>query len=162
MVADSHLVVRGHIVGVTRGSIEPFERVAGFPDQPVLFSIVQVDEVLKGKPESRDPGQVLVARLTPSGYPVADIPKDDVILFLKNYAQLRADRKAEPAKSEDDRYYYGRPNGYQALFVNRAGVWYAPSGPEYWVDSYGQFPWSLEGLQFDAVADQVRGIAAAE
>jgi hypothetical protein len=75
---------------------------------------------------------------------------------------MREEFGVEPAKNPDDHLYYVRPNGYQAVFVNRNGAWYAPVGPDWWVNDYGPFPWNLEGLSFEGVAHQVRDLATVD
>ena len=153
IVADSHLIVRGRLVGISEGKIKPFDQ--SLDDLPVVFAVVQVDEVLKGTPESEQTGVILVARLARADDSETDLPKDEVVLFLKNYAQMRVDLGAAPA-NEDDRYYYVRPNGYQAVLVNRDGDLFVPLPPADWGDSFGTFPSDLNGTSFADVTDQIK------
>jgi hypothetical protein len=156
IVADSHLILRGKLVGVTEGRVAPFD--LGLSDLPVVFTLVQVEEVLKGVAESREPGgAVLVARFARAGTSESELPKDEVILFLKNYARMRVDFGASPAGDADDRYYYARPNAYQAVLVNRDGTLFAPPAPPEWGYAYGPFPGDLNGLAFADVAELIEG-----
>ena len=156
IVADSHLIVRGRIVGVLEGAIEPFDHSYHLKTLPRMFAIVEIDEVLKGEPQGKTKGQILVDRLATVGMTELDLPKEEVILFLKNYAQERIDFGVEPANDPDDRFYYARPNGYQALLINRDGLLEAPAPPLGWGETFGLFPAELSGLTFAAASERLR------
>lgn len=155
ITADSHLIIRGRVIGLSQGGIEPFDDTFYVKSMPVTFGVVAVDEVLKGSPESKAPGTILVARLAGGEMSETDLPQDEVILFLKNYAEMRRDFGALPAGDTDDRYYYVRPNGYQAVLRNRDGLVAVPSAPEGWWDQYGPFPSDINDLPFGVVASEV-------
>lgn len=115
IVADSHLIVRGRIVGTEVGMIRSFEENPLHEGLQVAFGIVAIDEVLKGVPESETTGRILVARLAHRDTFDAELPEESIVLFLKNYPVMRADAGVGQSSDPRDRYYYTRPNGYQGL-----------------------------------------------
>lgn len=157
---DSHLVVRGRVTDLRSEMHQGFEE-GEFMGRGVrvVYGIVTVHEVLKGVPETRVPGTVEVAQLGWEGLTVADLPQHDVILFLKNYAQMRVDEGAAPSEDPPGRYYYRRPNGYQCVLRNIEGQIEIIDGPRGWQDAFGPFPSGLVGRSFDDVAAQIRQIA---
>jgi hypothetical protein len=159
ITADSHLIVRGKIVSTATGGIEPFDDEFYMESPPVTFAVVAIDEVLKGSPESKDAGTVLVARLAMAGLEDSALPKDEVILFLKNCAQMRADFGMPPATDKDDRYFYTRPNAYQAVLRNRGGLAWVVPPPDGWAEEYSPFPGSLSGADFAGIGPTVRHLA---
>lgn len=161
---DSHLVVLGRIVDTQRGQLESFEAP---PEESgigsthnVIFGVVAVDEVLKGEPEMKVAGQVLVARTGLPDLAAADLPQGQVLLFLKNYAQLREDEGVGPSSDADDRFYYSRANGYQCVLRDINGTTRIVDGPRGWEEALGPFPSQLDGRPFHEVLDRVRALAA--
>ena len=156
-----HLVVRGRLVGLTSGSVEAFGEDVP-PDLAVTrqtLGVVEIDEVLKGEPLMKSPGTVQVAGLG-DGMTVAELPDDEVILFLMNHAQLRQEQGVLPAEDPDDVYYYARPNGYQGVLRNSVGRVEIVEGPRGAQDLWGPFPWVLDEEPFDEVVERVRKIVA--
>lgn len=153
-----HLVIRGRVTGFQPGQIHPFASDLG-PRQ-TIFGIVTVDEVLKGEPQMKVPGTVLVAELGWPDMTLADLPSGEAIFFLMNYAQQREEDGVAPSADENDRFYYARPNGYQAVLVNLGGRVEVPADPaDDWPSSFpSKFPARLDGVAFDEVAASVRDI----
>lgn len=149
IVADSHLIVRGRLVGSVDGTIQSFEENPLHKGLLVTFGVVAIDEVLKGVPASEAIGTILVARLGRAGVPESALPKEDVILFLKNYAQMRLDEGTAASADPRDRYYYARPNGYQGLLRVVDGRVAVIQGPSGWEDSLGPFPSELGSRPID-------------
>lgn len=104
---DSHLVVRGRVIDLTQGVLQAFEEGGPNGDMSVTFGMVAVDEVLKGIPEMRIEGRIEVARLGWAGMSASDLPQHEVVLFLKNYAQMRRDEGVETSEDAADNFYYG-------------------------------------------------------
>lgn len=159
LTSDSHLIVRGRIIGFTEGSTEPFDQT--LDAIPAVFAIVQVEEVIFGTPASKEPGRILVARLGFAVAQDASPPPEEVVLFLKNYAQMRADFGAPPALDKDDAYLYARPNAYQAVYVNREGRLFLPRPPAYWQEDFGRFPDDMRDLPFDEVVNLIEASVVA-
>lgn len=155
MTEDVDLVVRGHLVGVVVKRIQSFEQNELHESLPSAFGIVEIDEVLKGKPASQTPGTVLVARLGVADAESASLPKESVILFLKSYAQMRRDAGVTPSKDAEDQYFYARPNGYQCLLREVDGRVALVPGPEGWAEALGPFPSELEGMSVSTVLAEI-------
>lgn len=157
---DVHLIVRGRVTGFKEGGIETF---SGEPlgSYTTVFGIVTVDDVLKGSPISRSGGTIEVANLGWPEMTEADLPGDDVILFLMNYAQLRQEQSAEPSEDADDRYYYGRANGYQGALRSVDGSTIdVIEGPVGWENALGPFPAGLDGERVSEIVTRIREFAA--
>ncbi len=147
---EAHLVIRGRVTGRVDGELELFSAdVAN-----VRWGVVTIDEVLKGSPIEKAPGSVLVEDLGAAAVS-SDIPKGEVILFLWNYAQLRVDVGNPPSRDADDRYYYGRPNGYQGVLRDLDGVVRVPK-PFNWNGDLGAFLGRIDGEPYDEVVDRIR------
>ena len=161
---DSHLVVLGRVIDVRLGQVETFESPpegSGIGStQNVIFGVIAVDEVLHGQAEMKVPGQVLVARTGRQNMTAADLPDGQVLLFLKNYAQLREEEGVGPSPDADDRFYYSRPNGYQCVLRDINGIVRIVDGPRGWVEALGPFPSQLDGRPFQEILDRVRELAA--
>lgn len=153
ITADAHLVVRGRVIGRQDGQLELFDGTV----TDVQWGVVSVDEVLKGSPQGKTPGAILVEDLG-NVEATVDLPNGDVILFLKNYAQLRVDEGSAPSSDADDRYYYGRPNGYQCVLRNLDGQVGVPK-PFNWNGDLGPFLARIDGQPFDDVVNRVRAMA---
>ncbi len=157
---EAHLIIRGRVVGTHDGQLQSFGGRAGL--RPMTFGIVAVDEVLKGTPEMQVHGTVLVARLGVSNQPADELPAGEVILFLNHYPKMRAETGSEQSVDPNDRFFYGRPNGYQSVLRNFGGVVRIVDGPEGWVDALGPFPASLDGEPFADVLQTIRQTVASE
>lgn len=156
ITGDSHLIVRGRVTGIQTGQLELFDgSVIG-----MVFGVVRIDEVLKGAPEAKTPGTILVAELAQAGMPEADLPAGEVLLFLKNYAQERIDTGNDQAKDPDDRYYYSRPNSYQSVLRRFDGVVEIVDGPPGWEQALGPFPSRLDGHSFVQTINRIRALDA--
>lgn len=160
MVRDSHLIVRGRVVELKPGETQPFEPGGPNGAIPVIFGIIAVDEVLKGVPEMKSEGRIMVARLGWSATSDSFLPKDEVVLFLKNYAQMRVEEGVKPSADSDDRFYYVRPNGYQCIFRNIDGRVSLIQPREDWEQVFAEwFPFELEGADFEDMVGEVRSLA---
>jgi hypothetical protein len=157
----AHLIVRGRVVDLREGEIWPFGADVQKEDGPwrTIFGVVEIDDVLKGSPESKTPGTILVADLAWPHTTTADLPAGDVILFLMNYAEQRSGEGMPPSPDRADRYYYVRPNGYQCVVRNDAGIARIVQGPRDWETHFGPFPAPLDGQQFDDLAARIRELA---
>jgi hypothetical protein len=158
----AELVVRGSVTDFRPGVIQPFGAdLPGNLGAPLrtVFGIVTIDEVLKGEPVSRTTGTIEVAELGWPDMSVADLPQDEVILFVMNHAQQRVDLGVPPSKDPDDRFHYERPNGYQCVLRNVDGNVEIIEGPRGWKEAFGPFPSQLDGRRFEDVVDRVRQIA---
>ena len=163
MTADADLVVRGRLVGVRMESIQSFEKNPLHESLTVPFGVFAIDEVLKGAPESKTPGEILVARLGVPETEASSLPQEQLILFLKNYAQMRNDLGVAASSDADDKYHYAQPNGYQCVLREFDGVVALVPGPEGWEESaLGPFPSELDGVPIDEVASAIaREVGAA-
>jgi hypothetical protein len=161
MVADAHLIVRGRVTSLRAGTIDRFEDGGprGTDAMRVTFGIVTITEVLKGDPQSRDAGTIEVARLGWSWMTEDDLPSEEVLLFLKNYAQMRVEEGAPVASTSDDRFHYARANGYQCALRNLDGVVDLVDGPPGWEQDFGPFPSDQNGRPFADVVVEVRQLA---
>lgn len=126
----------------------------------MTFGVVTVDEVLKGTPQAKMPGTILVARLAQRGLSEADLPAGEVVLFLNNYAQQRVESGAAPSKDPDDRYYYSRPNSYQGVLRNFDGVVEVVDVPRRWEEFVGPLASRLDGKPFGEIVDRIRAFTA--
>ena len=161
MTADAHLVVRGRVVDYSSGTVQTFEKVEGLENLPVLIGIVAIEEVIKGIPVTKAPGTIRVARLVPPNPSGAEFPTGEVVLFLKNYAQWRVDEGVAASTDPEDIFLYDRPNGYQAVLRNVAGVTTLFDGPPGWQEAFGPFPSELEGRMFEQLLNDLRQAAQA-
>ena len=160
MTADAHLVVLGRVVGIVLAGPLPVDDPGGEQVRPQRFGVVAIDEVLKGKPIVRDPGQVLVVRLVSTDQSKADLPREQFVIFLKNYQQIRYEFGKGLFGDASDRFYYGLPNGYQAVLRNVNGMVKLVEGPEGWLTPQGAFPAPLAAKPFDEVLDAIRAAGA--
>ncbi len=158
ITAGAHLVIRGLVVGTQDGKLQSFDRPGSF--RKTTFGIVAVDEVLNGTPEMQVPGCVLVARLGEAEQPADKIPSGEILLFLNHYPTVRAQLGVDPSIDPDDRFFYGRPNGYQSVLRNLGGVVRIVDGPEGWENALGPFPAPLDGEPFADVLETIRRLVA--
>lgn len=152
---DSHLIVLGHVTGIERGTIEPFDPALEGVGRPTVFGLVTIDEVLKGNPQTFAPDMIRVARLGWSGAE-NQLPTEQVILFLKNYAQMREEGGAPPADDGADAFQYARPNEYQAVLRVFDGVIEIVDGPRAWTDALRPFPAAVDGEPLEDLIDRIR------
>jgi hypothetical protein len=163
ITADSHLIVVGRVVDLQSGSLEAFEEPPeGGPPRTryTTFGVVAVDDVLKGKAEMQIPGQILVARLAHSGMSPVDLPDGRVILFLKNYASMRAEGGHAVSPDAADKFYYARPNGYQGALRDLNGIVQIVDAPRGWEYAIRPFPLHQDGRPFAEVVDRIRELSA--
>lgn len=162
MAADAHLIVRGRVIGTQDRQAMPVSDPAGeLTARAVTFGVVRIIEVLKGSPNVTEPGAVLVNRLGSKNLDVTELPPEDIIIFLMNYRQLAEDFGAGLFDDPSDRFYYTRPNGYQAVLRDINGLVRVVPGPDGWQEALGPFPAPLEGKPFEEVVEAVRQAAAA-
>ena len=158
ITANANLIVRGRLVDMRPGEIWPFSLNMQQEMGPLraAFAIVEIDEVLKGTPQTKSPGTIIASDLGLERGTLDDLPEGEVTLFLMNYAQQRIETDSPPSPDEDDRYYYVRPNGYQGVLRNVDGrVWLVdPERP--WEN---EFPVPLDGKPYDEVVDRIRELA---
>jgi hypothetical protein len=158
----AHLVVRGTVTDFRPGAIAPFggdlPNAVAQP-MPTTFAIVSVAEVLKGEAVKRPDGTIEVADLGWSSMTKADLPTDEVIIFLLNHARQREQFGNPSSRDPEDRFHYQRPNGYQCVLRNVDGEVGIVDGPKGWREAFGPFPSGLEGRPFESTAEQVRRIA---
>lgn len=164
MTLDADLVVLGRVIELKPGQIEQFDPDPEGPQgaMNVTFGIIAIDSVLKGEPEPKIEGQILVSRLGVRTMTAADLPGGRVIIFLKNYAQERLREGVPPSSDADDRFYYARPNMYQAVLRETDGLvdLIVPPGLESVFK--GTFLKGLDGREMDAVAEQIRDMARSD
>lgn len=155
--ADAHLVILGRVVGTREGEALPVEDPAGEQSaRPLTFGVIAIDEVLKGVPNIREPGAVLVSRLGAKEQAVSDLPREQIVIFLKNYQRLGEEFGTGLFNDATDRFYYVRPNGYQAVLRNINGTVRIVNGPEGWEDALGPFPAPLDGEPFAEVLNAIK------
>jgi hypothetical protein len=124
--------------------------------------VVVIDAVLKGRPIMADAGKVLVAGLVSTDHTDADLPREQFVIFLKNYGQLKRDAGRGLFNDESDRLYYARPNGYQAVLRDINGAVRITESSESWLVEPDAFPAPLAGQRFDAILQVIRQAAAAQ
>lgn len=157
ITADADLIVRGRVTGTREGQALPVDDPAGeMTARPVTFGVVAIEEILKGVPNILEPGAVLVIRLGPKDVAKSDLPREEILIFLKNYQLIHDEYGKGLFDDPTDRFYYGRPNGYQAVLRNINGVVRVVDGPDGWEAALGPFPASLAGDPFEHVLDLVR------
>lgn len=160
MTADAHLVVVGRVVGIDMAGPLPVEDPGVEQARPMRFAVVAIDEVLKGSPNMKNAGKVLVARLLSTDQTEADLPRERFVIFLKNYQQLRVEFGKGLFNDDSDRFYYGRPNGYQTVLRNINGTVKLVEGSEGEAAPQDEFPGPLAGESFEDVLDAIRQAAA--
>jgi hypothetical protein len=143
IAGGSHLIVVGRIVGRASGTSDP----EGFPQ----FGVIAVDQSLKGVPMSLDGQTILVKDLVVESISDEELPAGQVILFLKNYAQMRIDEGLPPAEDPNDTYQYFLPNRYQSFVRSVSGIVVIIDGPPGWWAQYGPFPSDFDGRPVDAL-----------
>ena len=162
MTADADLIIRGRLIGITRQSIQSFEKNPLHESLAVPFGIVAIDEVLKGEPASQTAGEILVARLGIADLEPSSLPKEQLILFLNNYAQMRIDMGVDASSDADDNYLYAQPNGYQCVLREFDGAVALVPGPEGWEESMlGPFPSELDGAPIGEITAAISRVVGA-
>ncbi|HET9852816.1 MAG TPA: hypothetical protein VFP56_09950 [Candidatus Limnocylindrales bacterium] len=158
ITADAHLIVRGRVVGTQEHEALPVEDPGGeLTARPVTFGVITINEVLKGVPNILQPGAVLVTRLGSMGQERSELPREEIVIFLKNYEQLAEESGGNGLFGDaSDRFYYTRPNGYQAVLRNINGVVKVIAGPEGWEEALGPYPATLDGQPFDQLLEAIR------
>ena len=159
ITSEVHLIIRGRVIGTQDGQLQSFGP-GGL--RQMTFGIVAIDEVLQGTPEMQVPGSVLVARLGVSKQPADEIPAGEVILFLNHYPTVRSELGVAQSIDPDDRFFYGRPNGYQSVLRNFVGTVRIVEGPEGWEDALGPFPAPLDGEPFADILQAIRQTVGTE
>ena len=161
MTADADLIVVGRVVGTRMGGPVPVDDPGGEQARPVRFGVVAVDEVVKGRPNMLDAGVVLVRSLSSQDATVGGLPPEQFVIFLKSYEQLQAEFGKGLYNDANDRFYYARPNGYQAVLRNINGVLTVVEGLDGEAAAPGAFPAPLAGQPFDDVLEAIRQAVAA-
>ena len=161
MTADADLIVVGRVVGTRMAGPAPVDDPGGEVPRPVRFGVIAIDEVLKGWPNMLDAGVVLVNRLSAQDETVGGLPPEQFVIFLKNYEQLQAEFGKGLFNDASDRFYYVRPNGYQAVLRNINGVLTVVEGLDGEALAPGAFPALLDGQPFDDVLEAIRQAVAA-
>ena len=163
ITADSHLIIRGRVVGARVDEAPPVNDPGGeMGGRSVTVGLVAIDEVLKGVPNILEPGAVLVAHLGSKDLPAAELPRGEVVIFLKNYERIRAEFGKGLFNDPIDRFYYSRPNGYQAVFRNLDCVVRLVRDPDGWEGAADQFPAPLDGQAFDDLLGDIRQLVTAQ
>jgi hypothetical protein len=167
IVAGSDLIVRGRIAG--RTTVSCLGEASPPPKLPdpceggrQRFVIVAVDAVLKN--DGRHASGTVMVKLGGSGIPDSELPRGDLVLFLKNYGQFYADEVApEPSDSARWQWYF-LATSYQGALRNLDGVVDVPEPPEEvdegWWEHYGPFPIDIDGQPFDQVVTRIRELVA--
>jgi hypothetical protein len=124
--------------------------------------VVVIDEVLKGRPIMGDAGKVLVAGLVSTEQTEADLPREQFVMFLKNYGQIKEEFGKGLFNDDSDRLYYARPNGYQAVLRDINGAVRITESSEGWLVEPDAFPAPLAGQRFDAILKLIRQPAVGE
>ena len=163
IVADSDLIVRGRITDRTTltcsaGASTPPGRPEPCEGSLAAFVVVSVDAVLKG--DGRFGSGTVLVRLETRNIPESEIPRGELLLFLKNYGQFYTEEVApEPSDSPRWSWYYINTN-YQGALRNLDGVVDVPDAPEGWWDDHGPFPHDMDGQPFENVVSRIRALAA--
>jgi hypothetical protein len=159
IVDDADLIVRGRVIGTSEHGPLPVDDPGGdLTVRPINFGVVAISEVLKGVPIILEPGSVLVARLGSKDLTPADFPRGEVVIFLNNYAQIREEFGKGLFGDPSDRFYYARPNGYQAVLRNLDCVVRIVSGPDNEKLAADEFPAALDGQPFGDLLDSIRAL----
>lgn len=162
MIGDSHLVVRGSLVGFSTGIRYPFGSDFGASIGPwtETFGTVRVLEVLKGQPVWRTFGQIEVVALGWPDMSEDDLPSGEVLLFLKNDSQWREEMSVDPNPDSDTQFHYVRANPYQTALRDIDGVIDLIDGPKGWQDAFGPFPSELDGILYADTVETIRLMVA--
>ena len=119
-----------------------------------------IDDLIKGDPEMRQPGQVEVTMFIPSredvGQVLENVPEEPHLMFLLNEAADRARNGLPPTPGDPYRYWYLPINPLQGVIREFDGR--AERLPDTSGDHSGLFD-GIEGTDFDALVAQVRSIA---
>jgi hypothetical protein len=154
IVRDADLIVRGSIADLYVG-----EHWRGGPDEPsypLAYVRVEIDEILKGAPVSRESGSVEV-QLGDSPEDLNQLrkrlPTHDHLWFL-TYEGIEG--RSEWNQSEIAPYAYYAPTEVATVFRDVGGV-VRVLRPDWIAESYGsdQFPLALDGSDFDKLIDRV-------
>jgi hypothetical protein len=155
------LVIRGSITDLYIG-----EQWIGAPDEPgepMAYIKVQIDEVLKGEPESRSEGSVEVQ--FGFGYGEFDtlaaepMPTGEYVWFLLHEATRRENDGRPPRVSEIFPFAYYIPNEVQGVVLNANGAAEVVLADRF-EGSWGtaRFPMTIRGQNFESVVDVVRSL----
>jgi hypothetical protein len=160
------LVVVGSITEIYIG-----EQWVGSPDEPGMpfaYVAVEIHEVLKGQPVSRADGLVEVqfgfAYDSGEFESIASgpMPSGEYVWFLVHEASSREERGLAPRDSDVAPFAYFIPNEVQGVVLNADGIAeivLADRFESFWGTE--RFPMTIRGQSFEAVVEEIRGIAAA-
>jgi hypothetical protein len=165
IVTGSDLIVRGRIVGGT--TINCWAEPSPRPGRESVcggsvrsFLLVAVDRVLKS--DGRHAAGTVHVQLGFST-PTSELPRGDLVLFLKNSGQVYSDEVA-PEREDSPRWgWYFLATSYQGALRNLDGVIDVPEppegevGPGWWAD-YGPFPTDIDGQPFEEVVARIRDL----
>ncbi len=160
IVDDADLIVRGRVTGTSDHGPLPVDDPGGdLTVRPMSFGVVAISEVLKGVPMMLEPGAVLVARLGSKDLAPAEFPRGEAVIFLNNYAQIREEFGKGLFGDPSDRFYYARPNGYQAVLRNMDCEVRIVWGPDDEKLAGDEFPGPLDGQPFDDLLASIRALS---
>ncbi len=160
MALEAHLIVRGQVVGFASGVTHPY--AGDWPPYGTIIGLVEVVEILKGKPNTREVGIIEVQNLGWSGITDADLPGDEVILFLMNDAEVRREYGVGLSDPENQPFRYWRPNPYQsALRIINGDFRFLRPGRSY--RAYRNlFPAGLDERAVESVINDIREVVEAQ
>jgi hypothetical protein len=157
VVAGSDLIVSGRIDGSTR--VQCAAEPSPLPGEASICGggttsllTVAVDRVLKA--DSR----FLAATVTvvlPFSAPDAELPRGELVLFLRNYGQVYVDAGVpQPSDSLRWRWYF-LTSHYQGAVRNLDGLVDVPDAPEGWWEQAGPFPNDFDGKPFEQLTARI-------
>lgn len=157
VVAESELIVRGRIGGQRMVGCSDPNQPAGPPlceERDRSFVIVAVDEVIKSSGPYT--GGALLVRVDFGAIPDAELPRGELVLFLKNYGRSYVESgHAEPADSPRWAWWF-MTTTFQGALRNLDGLVDVPEAPEGWWEDHGPFPGDMDGQPFDRVVTRIR------
>ena len=165
MTSAVDLALRGHIVDLYIGEERRLNEVE--PPVRLLYVTVAVDEVLKGVPIMRNPGNVEVMF-----YPVGDDfdvaayrpPSDEYFWFLNHEPTQRVAAGRSQINAEIAPFAYFRPNFHQTVLRNHNGtidvILADEVRREYGVSAFPLGPMGVEGMNAAELAANVVEIAS--
>lgn len=162
LVDASDLVVTGRAAKIERGPETPDGSGNITYSATVTF---EIDEVLSGSLQTREPGAVAVRMLLGQGrdgdgiafderyaQALASVPNERTVLFLLNL-EVWMTKFGFPDHPDADPMSY-MPNGGQSWFRETDGNVTLPT------ERVGDWPQAYEGARFDAFLDEVRAASA--
>jgi hypothetical protein len=152
MAAEAHLIIHGRVVGLQHGLAHPYN---DWPPYGTTIALVEIVETLKGQPNTRVEGIIQVQNLG-WGMTDADLPGDEVVLFLFNDAALRKEYGVGLSDPENQPFRYVRPNPYQTALriIDGEFRFLRPGRTD---RGYRQlFPAELDGRKVESLVNDIR------